>query len=298
MHVFVTGATGLIGTALCQALVERGHAVTALSRSSAPRGLPAGVRACQGDPASPGRWQEELAVCDACVHLAGEPLARRRWTEERKRAIRASRLDSTRRVAEVIAARGPGVLISGSAIGYYGPHGDEPLDEEAPAGQGFLASVCQEWEEAARPAAARARVVALRTGIVLARGGGALQQMLLPFRFFLGGPIGRGEFWVSWIHIADEVGLVLWALEGDSVSGPLDATAPEPVRQRDLARAIGRALHRPSAVPVPLIALRLALGELAQAVATGQRVLPRKALDGGYRFRFERLEPALRDLLR
>jgi uncharacterized protein (TIGR01777 family) len=297
MHVFVTGATGLIGAALCRELVERGHTVTALSRSSAPRGLPAGVRPCQGDPASPGRWQEELAACDACVHLAGEPLTRGRWTEERKRVIRASRIDSTRRVAEVIAASGPDVLVSGSAIGYYGPRGDEPLDERAPAGQGFLASVCQGWEETARPAAARARVVALRTGIVLAREGGALQRMALPFRFFLGGPIGRGEFWVSWIHIADEVGLVAWALEDGAVAGPLDATAPEPVRQRDLARAIGRALGRPSALPVPPVALRLALGEMADAVTSGQRVLPRKALEGGYRFRFERLEAALSDLL-
>jgi uncharacterized protein (TIGR01777 family) len=297
MRVFVTGATGLIGSALCRVLVGRGHAVIALSRSSAPRGLPAGVKVCQGDPAAAGRWEEELAACDACVHLAGESLVRRRWTEAQKRAIRASRVGSTRRVAEAIAARGPRVLISGSAIGYYGPRGDEPLDELAPAGQGFLASVCREWEEAARPAAARARVVELRTGIVLARGGGALQQMALPFRFFLGGPIGRGEFWVSWIHIADEVGLIAWALEDDGVVGPLDATAPEPVRQRDLARAIGRALGRPSVLPVPSLALRLALGEMADAVASGQRVLPRKALEGGYRFQYERLEPALADLL-
>ncbi len=297
MHVFVTGATGLIGSALCQALVARGDAVTALSRSSSARGLPAGVRSLQGDPARAGPWQEALAGCDACVHLAGEPLAPRRWTEERKRAIRASRVESTRRVAEVIAARGPAVLVCGSAIGYYGPHGDEPLDERAPPGDGFLASLCQEWEAETRPAAARARVVLLRTGVVLARRGGALQQMLLPFRLFVGGPIGSGEFWVSWIHLADEVGLILWALDG-TVSGPLDATAPGPVRQRDLARALGRVLRRPSLLPVPLVALRLALGELAQVVASGQRVLPRKALELGYRFRHDELEAALRDLLR
>lgn len=295
MHVLVTGGTGLMGAALCRALLDAGHRVTAMSRSASPR-LPAGVDAVQGDPARPGRWQDVLRGCDACVHLAGEPIAAGRWTDQRKRAIRDSRVESTRRVAEVVAAGGPEVLVSSSAIGYYGPRGDEVLDESSPPGEGFLADVCREWESAASPAASRARVVLLRTGIVLAREGGALQQMLLPFRWFAGGPIGKGEFWESWIHLRDEIELVLWAL-GSDVAGPLNATAPGPVRNRDLAAAIGRTLHRPSALPVPPAMLRLALGELASVVTTGQRVLPRKALDRGFRFRFPELDGALRDLL-
>ncbi len=297
MHVFVTGATGLIGRALCRALVAAGHRVSALSRYGSRQGLPEPVRMVHGDPALVGPWLEALAECDACVHLAGEPVAAGRWTDERKRRIRDSRVESTRRVAEVVASRGPSVLVSGSAVGYYGPRGDEPLDEAAPPGGDFLADVCKEWEAAALGASSRARVVTLRTGIVLAREGGALPRMLLPFRFFAGGPIGRGDFWQSWIHLADEVGLIAWALETPSVAGPLNATAPNPARNRELARAIGRVLRRPSALPVPTLGLKLALGELADAVATGQRVVPKKAIDLGYRFRHPDLEPALRDLL-
>jgi uncharacterized protein len=297
MHVFVTGATGLIGNALCSALVAAGHRVTALSRSSAPRGVPAGVRCVQGDPAAVGGWQEVLAGCDACVNLAGEPVAAGRWTDERKRRIRDSRIETTRRMAEVLAVRGPGVFLSGSAVGYYGPRGDEPLDETAAPGGDFLASVCKEWEAAALGAASRSRVVTVRTGLVLAPHGGALPRMLLPFRFFGGGPIGRGDFWQSWIHLADEVALILWALENTAVAGPLNATAPHPVLNRELARTIGRVLHRPSALPVPELGLRLLFGELSSALTTGQRVLPQKAVDLGFRFRHPDLEPALRDLL-
>jgi uncharacterized protein len=297
MHVFVTGATGLIGRALVPALIQAGHAVTSLSRSAAPP-LPPGARVVRGDPALAGDWQEALADCDACVHLAGEPVAAGRWTPERKRRIRESRVASTRLVADTIARKGAAVLVSGSAVGYYGAHGDEPLDESSPPGDDFLARTCVEWEAAALPAATRARVVLLRTGIVLAGEGGALEQMLLPFRFFAGGPIGKGEFWQSWIHLADEVGLIVWALENDAVRGPLDLTAPEPALQHDLARAIGRALGRPSALPVPVPALKLALGELATVVLASQRVVPRKAQDLGYAFRFPALQPALDDLLR
>ena len=298
MNVFLTGGTGLIGSALAARLLDGGHAVAVLSRSGSPRGLPRAARIVQGDATARGAWQDVLAGADACVNLAGEPVAGGRWTKDRKLAIRRSRVEATRRVAEVIAAGGPSVLISGSAVGYYGPRGDEVLDESSPPGDDFLAGVCREWEDAARPAAARARVVLLRTGIVLARRGGALAGMALPFRFFLGGPIGRGEFWQSWIHLEDEVGLVLWALQQDgAVAGPLVATAPNPVRNRDLAAALGRALGRPSIVPVPPAALRIALGELASVVAAGQRVLPRKALDLGYEFRFPTVDGALANLL-
>jgi uncharacterized protein (TIGR01777 family) len=297
MRVFVTGATGLIGRALCQALLDKGHQVTALTRASAPQGLPTGTRVVQGDPAASGAWQEALAPCDACVNLAGEPVAGGRWTEARKRAIRQSRVAATGAVAEVIAGGGPSILVSGSAIGYYGSRGDEFLDESAPPGQDFLARVGVDWEAAAAPARRRARVVLVRTGLVLSRTGGVLEQMALPFRLFAGGPLGGGSFWQSWIHLADEVGLLLLALENERAEGPMNATAPEPVRNRDFAKALGRALHRPSFLPTPALALRALLGEMADVVVTGQRVLPRKALDLGYRFRFQRVEPALADLL-
>jgi hypothetical protein len=298
MRVFLTGATGLIGRALAASLAGAGHEVVALSRRDGPDDLPAGVRAVRGDPARPGPWQEELAGCDACVNLAGEPVAGGRWNPERKRAIRDSRVEATARVAEVIAARGPTVLVNGSAIGIYGPRGDEVLDEESAPGDDFLARVCVAWEEAAAPAARRARVVRMRTGIVLAREGGALPKLALPFRMLAGGPIGDGAFWQSWIHLDDQVGLLRLALEDPRAEGPLAATAPEPVRNRDLARALGRALRRPSLLPTPVFAVRAAMGEMADVVLASQRVLPRRALALGYRFRFPSLEPALRDLLR
>ena len=187
--------------------------------------------------------------------------------------------------------------MSGSAVGFYGDRGDEVVDEASPSGDGFLSEVAEAWEAAALAAAPRARVTLVRTGIVLAREGGALPRMALPFKLFAGGPIGDGAFWQPWIDLADEVGLIRFALENEAVSGPLVAAAPEPARNRDLAAAIGRTLHRPSALPVPRLALKLALGELSSVVATGQRALPRKALALGYRFRFPSLDAALRDVL-
>ncbi len=297
MRVLVTGATGLVGRALSASLVADGHEVVALSRSDAPAGLPPGTRAVKGDPAVVGPWLEELGRCDACVNLAGEPVAAGRWTAERRRRIRDSRVDATRNLAAAIARGGPTVLVNGSAIGYYGPRGDEVLDESSGPGDDFLARVAVDWEAAARPAERRARVVLVRTGIVLAREGGALPRLVLPFRLLAGGPIGDGAFWQSWIHLADEVGILRLALEDARASGPMNATAPDPARNRDLARAIGRVLRRPSGLPTPAFAVRAALGEMAEVVLASQRVVPSRALALGYRFRFPLLEPALRDLL-
>jgi uncharacterized protein (TIGR01777 family) len=298
MNVFITGATGLIGRAIAAALVRRGDAVTALSRSpDAARRLPAGVRVVTGDPTAPGPWQDELARADACVSLAGEPLDAR-WNEERKRRFRASRVDATRNVAEVLRTRGPRVLVSASAVGFYGDRGEEVLDEGSGPGHDYLADLCRAWEEAAAPAAARARVARLRTGLVLSAEGGALPRMVRPFRLFAGGPLGDGNFYQPWIHLADVVGIALLALDDARAAGPLDVTAPEPVRNRELARAIGRVLSRPSLLPAPAAAIRIAVGEMASVVLSSQRVLPRRALELGYRFRFPEVEGALRDLLR
>ncbi len=297
MDVFVTGATGLIGRALCEALARRGDAVTALSRSpDAARKLPAGVKVVTGDPTVAGPWQETLARADACVNLAGEPLDAR-WNEERKRRFRASRVDATRNVAAVLSAGGPAVLVSASAVGLYGDRGDEVLDEESAPGSDFLAGLCRDWEAAAAPAAARARVVLLRLGLVLAREGGALPRMARPFRLFAGGPLGDGAAFQPWIHRDDVLGLALLALTDDRAVGPLNATGPEPVRNRELARAIGRALSRPSLLPAPAAAIRLAIGEMADVVLASQRVLPRRALALGYRFGFAEVGAAVRDLL-
>ncbi len=299
MRVFVTGSTGLIGRAVCAALLAKGHTVLALSRTrDAAARLPAGASAVEGDPTSSGSWQDDLARCDACVLLAGEPLDAGRWNAERKRRIRDSRVRSTANVAAVVRERGPTVVVAGSAVGFYGSRGDEVLDEASPPGRDFLAEACREWEAASAPAAARARIVLLRTGIVLAAHGGALPKLVLPFRLFAGGPLGDGAFWQPWIHLADEVGLVVHALEDPRASGPMNASAPEPVRNRELASAIGKVLGRPSLVPAPAFALRLALGEMAGAVLASQRVVPRKALELGYRFRFRAIDEALRDLLR
>lgn len=298
MNVFVTGATGLVGRATCAALLAKGHAVTALTRGEgAGSALPAGVQPVRGDPSRAGPWLEALARCGACVHLAGAPVAEGRWTPERKRVIEGSRVESTAVIAGLIGARGPQVLIQGSAVGYYGSRGQVLLDESAAPGVDFLAGVTQRWEAAAAPARKRARVVLLRTGLVLSPDGGALPKLARPFRFFVGGPVGDPRAWKPWIHLADEVGLILWALEEPRAAGPLNACAPEPARNGDFARAIGAALGRPSLFPVPDLAIRALMGELADVVLASQRAVPKGALALGYRFRFPELGPALKDLL-
>jgi uncharacterized protein (TIGR01777 family) len=242
-------------------------------------------------------WARAFEGAGAVVNLAGEPIADGRWTAARKRAILASRLEATSGVVAALRAAGaPGAtLLSGSAIGYYGTPGDAPLDESSPAGTDFLATVCGEWEAEAREA--DARVVLLRTGLVLARGGGALQQLALPFHLFAGGPLGSGRQVMSWIHRDDWVAMVRWALADSGVQGPLNLTAPAPVTNREMATALGHALHRPSFMPAPAFALRLALGEMADAmVLNGQRVLPRVAQSRGFAFKYASLDRALAEI--
>lgn len=277
MRVAIAGASGLIGTELSQLLAERGDEVVKLPRlGTAP-------------------WS--VAGADAVVNLAGANIAGRRWNAAYKKEIENSRLLSTRALVEAIstAARKPRVLVNASAVGFYGPSGDELLEESAPPGGDFLARVVQAWEAEARKATIRS--VQFRTGVVLSRQGGALQQMLLPFKAFVGGPIGRGQQWFPWIHIADEVAAILSCIVRESLAGPVNLVAPGIVTMKEFAKALGRALHRPSWAPVPLAALRIALGEVAEVLASGQRAVPRKLLESGFQFRYPELPPAFRDLL-
>ncbi len=302
LGVTVTGATGLIGTRLVAALRDHGMRVTVLTRD------PERARARLGDVDAVG-WDllgelapaEALAGRAAVVHLAGEPVARR-WSARAKRAIRDSRVTGTRNLLEGLREAGrsetggrPRTLVSSSAIGYYGAHGEEPLDEDAPPGLDFLARVCADWEaEAARASELGMRVVQVRTGVVLDRRGGALEKMLPPFRLGLGGPVAGGRQYVSWIHTEDLIAMMLAALDDERWTGPINATAPEPVSNREFSRALGGALRRPSRLPVPGLALRMLYGEMAEIVTTGARVVPAKPLVLGYAFRYPRLDAALR----
>jgi len=288
MRVLVTGGTGFVGAPLCRALRGEGHTVTVVTRD------PGGVAG-----AAVGWDALEPAVrdADALVNLAGEPIAGGRWTAARKEQIVASRIETTRALVSAVAAteRRPSVLVSASAVGYYGPRGDEPLDETATPGAGFLADVCRAWEaEALAAEPLGLRVVRLRLGIVLATEGGALGRMLPPFRAFVGGPLGSGRQWMSWIHRDDVTGLVVAALDGDAWRGAVNATAPSPVTNAEFAQALGRALARPAWLRTPAAVLRLALGEMAGMLLTGQRVVPAVAERLGYAYRYRDLASALR----
>jgi uncharacterized protein len=306
LRVTVTGATGLIGPALVTALQARGDEVTVLSRDPdraratlGAIGTSRPVEAVGWDLMSEPVPEAALAGRDAVVHLAGENVAQR-WTSRAKEAIRESRVTGTRHLLAGLgrAEPRPGTLLSASAIGYYGPRGEEPIDEEAPAGSDFLARVCAAWEaEAGQAAALGMRVVNVRTGVVLDRGGGALGKMLPPFKLGVGGPVAGGRQYMSWIHRDDLVGMMVAALEDERWSGPINATAPEPVTNREFSHTLGRVLHRPSLLPVPGVALRLLYGEMAEIVTAGARVMPAKPLVLGYQFRQPQLEGALRSAL-
>jgi uncharacterized protein (TIGR01777 family) len=305
MRVFITGATGLIGKRLVRRLVERGHEPVVLSRRPAAGdvfGSPVGF--VQGDPTQPGPWQDRAADCDAIINLAGEGIFNERWSTEFKARLHDSRVKSTENCVAAITRNPtrpdgtPKVLVNGSAIGYYGPHGDEPLDESSPPGSDFLASICVDWEAATNSAVrAGVRVVLVRTGIVLAREGGPLQKMLTPFKLFVGGPIGSGRQYMAWIHIEDIVGLFIFALDSPTASGPMNGTAPEPRSNKEFSKSLGRTLGRPAFFWTPGFMLKVALGGASQLVTTGQNVLPKKALEWGYHFKFAKLDAALADVL-
>jgi uncharacterized protein (TIGR01777 family) len=303
MRVVVTGATGMIGRALVRGLRDRGDTVVALTRNPdhavgvlgegiAVHGWPAPT---QAPPPS-----QSLSGADAVVNLLGEPIAQR-WSTAAKQAIRDSRVLGTRMLVEGLRAlpelERPPTLVSQSAVGFYGPRGDEPVDEDAGAGSDFLAGVVGEWEREAQVADGIARVVVTRTGVVLSAGGGALAKMLPFFSAGIGGPVAGGRQFVPWIHLEDVVGAIVCCVVAPEARGPVNLTAPEPVTNAELSRTLGRVLHRPAVLPVPAFALRLLYGEMAQIVTTGQRALPRRLLELGYEFRHTALEAALRDVL-
>jgi uncharacterized protein len=293
MKIIVAGGTGFLGRPLADALIAAGHDVVILSRAQSGR-----ARAVSWNPdGSMGAWASEIDGAGVVINLAGESIAAKRWTSAQKQRIRDSRIRATRSLVAAIgqAATPPPVLISGSAVGVYGPHGDEIVNERTPPGSDFLAQICVEWEaEARRAESARTRVVYVRTGVVFERDGGALPQMALPFTLFAGGPAGSGRQYVPWIHRDDWVALVMWAMQTASANGAVNATAPAPVTNRDLARALGRALHRPSFMPTPAFALRLMLGEMADALLlSGQRAVPAVAEQAGFTFRYPRVDEAL-----
>ncbi len=297
MHILITGGTGLIGRQLCKALLAEGHELTVLSRN--PDAVPAKCGANVRAMASLDEWQPGRTF-DAVINLAGEPIVDARWTEQRKQVLWDSRVTLTESlVRHIVASRHkPGVLLSGSAVGYYGDRGDAVLDESAEAGADFPAQLCKAWEAAALVAqTSGVRVCLLRTGLVLSRHGGLLGRMLLPFKFALGARLGNGMQWMSWIHIDDYVAMLLGLLRNEHASGPYNMTAPQPATNREFTATLAKALHRPAPFIMPAWFLKPVMGERACLLLEGQKVLPKKIESAGYRFAFAKLADALQDLL-
>jgi uncharacterized protein len=297
MKILVTGGTGFVGTALTARLIEDGHAVTILTRSlKGARPLPQGASYLEGDPAGEGPWQERVAGHDGVVNLAGASIFRR-WTDAAKQVIRESRVLTTKHIVDALGARqGKEThLLSASAIGYYGFHEDEELDESSPAGEGFLADLAREWESAALAAErSGARVVLTRFGVVLGPGGGALEKMVPLFRYWLGSPLGSGKQWFSWIHMQDLVEILAFLLGRPEISGPVNCTAPAPVRNVEMTKILGEVLKKPTFMPaVPGFILSAVLGEFGSMLLKGQKVLPGKLVQHGFTFRFPEMRPAL-----
>lgn len=294
LRIAVTGATGMLGSALTPVLSSAGHRVIPVSRHVLPGGI-------VWDPLDGKLNAADLDGIDAVIHLAGESLAEGRWTADRKTVLRQSRTASTRLLASAMASRPkpPAVLICASAIGIYGNRGDEVLDETSAPGSGFLAELVRDWEAAADPAReAGIRVVHARFGVILSREGGALAKMVTPFKLGLGGPFGDGQQWLSWVAMADVLDVIGAALTLTKLSGPINVTAPEPLRNREFVTALGHELGRPAVVPIPAFALRLALGEMAdEALLSSARVLPKRLQEAGFVFRFPELAAALHQVL-
>ncbi|MBF2003572.1 MAG: TIGR01777 family protein [Synechococcales cyanobacterium C42_A2020_086] len=305
MKIAVTGATGFVGSRLAERLHQEGHQILVLTRrpEQARRLFPAtafpNLNILLYSPLESGEWQQALSGYDGVVNLAGAPIAEGRWTPERKQEILASRQVGTQKIVEAIAQANPrpSVLVNSSAIGYYGTSETATFDEDSAPGNDFLAQVCQAWEaEAEKVKDSGTRLVILRTGIVLGQGG-AIAKMLLPFRFFAGGPLGTGRQWFSWIHRDDLVNLILKALTQPEMAGVYNATAPHPVRMSELCQTLGQVMNRPSWLPVPEFALEILLGDAAKVVLEGQQVIPQRTQASGFQYQFPDLKPALQDIV-
>lgn len=300
MNVFITGGSGFVGSNLTRFLVDKGFDVTIMARHpKRARGMPDKVNLLPADATQPGDWQKEVPGHDVLINLAGVSVFKK-WDASYKKLLRDSRLLTTRNLVDAIPddAGTNMTLVSASGAGYYGPTGDEELTEASPPGSDFLANLARDWEAEAMKAQEKGvRVVTTRFGIVLGKGGGALTQMILPFKFFAGGPMGHGRQWVSWIHIDDLCRAELFIIENTGMTGPVNFTAPVPVRNSDLAKAIGKALKRPAFMSAPGFMLKLALGEFGSVLLEGQRAVPRALEEQGFKFNFPRIDKALEDLL-
>ncbi len=300
MKILMTGGTGFVGTHLTSRFIQDGHEITILTRSIRGSSRPQpGISYLEGDPTHAGPWQESLKDQDAVINLAGASIFSK-WTEENKRAIRESRVSATRNIVEGIPylPQKPFTFFSTSAVGYYGFRGDEELNENSPPGDDFLARLAVDWEAEALKARDKGdRVVITRLGIVLGEKGGALSQMIPLFKNYIGGPIGSGKQWFSWIHIQDLAEAFAFVLKHPEISGPVNLCSPNPVRNKDLAKALGRALHRPSFVPAPGFMVKWVLGEFGSVILEGQRVIPKKLLDKGFVFEYPTIEKALQVIL-
>ncbi|MFB6275952.1 MAG: TIGR01777 family oxidoreductase [Halothece sp.] len=305
MKIAITGGTGFVGTRLVQKLTDAGHNIVVFTRDQKrgekvfpKKGFPQ-VEIVEYNPLQPGSWQNTIAASQAIVNLAGAGIADQPWTPERKQEILDSRIETTKHIVEAIqqAQTKPQVLVNASAVGYYGTSETATFDESSNPGDDFLASVCQKWEATAKEVEnTETRLVILRFGIVLGEGG-ALGKMLTPFRFFAGGPLGTGKQWFSWIHIDDLVNLIQQAIHSSAYQGVYNATAPNPVRMSELCENLGEVMNRPSWLPVPEFALKLLLGEAAQAVLEGQQVLPKRTQEQGFTYQYPTVKPALADIV-
>ena len=308
MRIVIAGGTGFLGSPLSEVYAEEGHDVRVLtrglpageSRHDSGTGVPGVTRVGWRPDGQSGSWASVLDGADAVINLAGEGIGDRRWTPPRKALLRDSRVIPTRSLATAIAgaAAPPPVFISASGVGYYGTAGADTKTESSPAGDDFLAHLCQEWEaEAGRISSPATRAVTIRSGLVLERTGGALAKMMTPFRFFAGGRMGSGRQYISWIHRIDWIEMIRWIVEVPGVTGPLNVTAPAPVTNREFARALGRAMRRPALLPAPSFALKLMLGEMAEPlVLAGQRAIPQCALAHGFHFRYPEIDQAFRGI--
>lgn len=297
MKVTIAGGSGFIGEAVVRALLSQGHDVAVLTRHPQKAGA---ARPLVWDGKTEGAWSKDVAAADVVINLAGENIGDR-WTEERKGRLIESRVNATRALVAAIGAEPERkrTFINASAIGFYGPRADEILDESATKGEGFLADLAARWEEEARAAEAFARLVIFRFGVVLGSGGGALAKMLLPFKLGVGGRIGSGRQWFSWVALEDVTRAILWAVKDENVSGVFNVTAPNPVTNAHFTRALGRTLHRPTMLPIPSVGLRILFGQMAdETLLSGQRVVPSRMIEGGFRFVHDTVESALQRALR